>query len=132
MSRMSKFAALAGAAVLGLMAGVAQAQTNWPQRPITFVVSNGAGSSPDVMARLLGAQARIAGRPSAPSSRSSMTEKPRTAMSIVWSPTTRIGSAPATSPAAAQSFELRLLLVNERDHRQRVRIERQRGPKSAA
>ena len=33
----------------------AQAQTNWPQRPITFVVSNGAGSSPDVMARLLGA-----------------------------------------------------------------------------
>ncbi len=37
----------------------ARAQTtaqSWPDRPITFVVSNGAGSSPDVMARLLGSR----------------------------------------------------------------------------
>ena len=43
------------AACLVALAGAAGAQT-WPQRPITFVVSNGAGSSPDVMARLLGAK----------------------------------------------------------------------------
>ena len=44
------------AASLGLLAsgtGAAQAQTPWPQRPITFIVSQSAGSSPDVMARLL-------------------------------------------------------------------------------
>ncbi len=41
---------------LGLIAsqGAARAQTPaWPTRPITMVVSNGAGSSPDVLARLL-------------------------------------------------------------------------------
>jgi len=31
----------------------ARAQTDWPRKPITMVVSNGAGSAPDVMARLL-------------------------------------------------------------------------------
>jgi tripartite-type tricarboxylate transporter receptor subunit TctC len=43
---------------LGLLASTlgAAAQGAWPQKPITFVVSNGAGSSPDVMARLLGAK----------------------------------------------------------------------------
>ena len=43
----------------GLLAwtAAAQAQTaSWPQKPITFVVSNGAGSAPDVMARMLGAK----------------------------------------------------------------------------
>lgn len=42
---------------LGFVAGAvpaARAQTApWPQKPITMVVSNGPGSSPDVMARLL-------------------------------------------------------------------------------
>ncbi len=35
------------------LAPPAHAQTAWPQKPVTMVVSNGAGSSPDVMARLL-------------------------------------------------------------------------------
>ena len=33
-----------------------QAQTPWPQRPVTMIVSQAAGSSPDVMARLIGAK----------------------------------------------------------------------------
>ena len=41
---------------LALAPSLANAQSAWPQRPVTFVVSNGAGSSPDVMARLLGAK----------------------------------------------------------------------------
>jgi tripartite-type tricarboxylate transporter receptor subunit TctC len=43
-------ALLAAASVL--LAGATQAQ-EWPQRPIVFVVSQSAGASPDVMARLL-------------------------------------------------------------------------------
>jgi tripartite-type tricarboxylate transporter receptor subunit TctC len=43
-------------AAFALLPTLACAQTPWPQRPVTFVVSNGAGSSPDVMARLLGAK----------------------------------------------------------------------------
>ncbi len=39
-------------ALLALIPAVGSAET-WPSRPLTFVVSNGAGSSPDVMARLL-------------------------------------------------------------------------------
>ncbi len=35
---------------IGMGSALAQ---SWPERPMTFVVSNGAGSSPDVMARLL-------------------------------------------------------------------------------
>ena len=35
------------------LAGATRAQGVWPQKPIAMVVSNGAGSSPDVMARLL-------------------------------------------------------------------------------
>lgn len=39
---------------LGLHAGSAEAQSNWPQqRPITLIVSQSAGASPDVFARLL-------------------------------------------------------------------------------
>lgn len=34
----------------------ALAQGAWPQKPITFVVSNGAGSAPDVFARMLAAK----------------------------------------------------------------------------
>ena len=34
----------------------ALAQGAWPQKPVTFVVSNGAGSAPDVMARMLAAK----------------------------------------------------------------------------
>ncbi len=43
---------LAAALVLLLVAGEAGAH-NWPQRPITFIVSQSAGASPDVMARLI-------------------------------------------------------------------------------
>ncbi len=39
---------------LGLHAGTAEAQSQWPQqRPITLIVSQSAGASPDVFARLL-------------------------------------------------------------------------------
>ena len=44
---------LAGALLACAMVQAATAQT-WPDRPITFIVSQAAGSSPDVMARLLG------------------------------------------------------------------------------
>ena len=46
------FALLVAGSIL-LAGGATQAQ-EWPQRPIVFVVSQSAGSSPDVMARLLG------------------------------------------------------------------------------
>ncbi|MBV9348149.1 MAG: tripartite tricarboxylate transporter substrate binding protein [Pseudolabrys sp.] len=38
--------------VLGATAAQAQAQS-WPQRPVTFIVSQSAGASPDVMARMI-------------------------------------------------------------------------------
>ena len=44
------------AAVLACVACAGARAQSWPERPVTFVVSNGAGSSPDVMARLLGAK----------------------------------------------------------------------------
>ena len=44
---------LAGALLACALVQAATAQT-WPDRPITFIVSQAAGSSPDVMARLLG------------------------------------------------------------------------------
>jgi tripartite-type tricarboxylate transporter receptor subunit TctC len=47
---------LIAAVVVAASALAANAQTSWPDRPVTFVVSNGAGSSPDVMARLLGSK----------------------------------------------------------------------------
>jgi tripartite-type tricarboxylate transporter receptor subunit TctC len=47
--------AIGGLALLGLAAAAtdASAQTAWPQRPITMIVSQSAGASPDVFARLL-------------------------------------------------------------------------------
>lgn len=47
-----RLSALLVAGAILLAGGVAQAQ-DWPQRPIAFVVSQSAGASPDVMARLL-------------------------------------------------------------------------------
>ncbi|CAN1516965.1 Bordetella uptake gene [Rhabdaerophilaceae bacterium] len=43
------------AAVLSFAVGAtaAQAQANWPQRPVTLIVSQSAGASPDVFARLI-------------------------------------------------------------------------------
>ena len=52
---MRAMAALVSMAALA-MAGSAAAQTaaqTWPQRPITFIVSQSAGASPDVMARMI-------------------------------------------------------------------------------
>ena len=43
---------LIAAAVVLAFGGEASAQ-NWPQRPVTFIVSQSAGASPDVMARML-------------------------------------------------------------------------------
>ena len=39
-------------AVLSFSLGEASAQS-WPQRPVTFIVSQSAGASPDVMARMI-------------------------------------------------------------------------------
>jgi tripartite-type tricarboxylate transporter receptor subunit TctC len=45
---------LAAAAVIALsVAGVARAQENWPQRPVTIVVPFGAGGSADLTARII-------------------------------------------------------------------------------
>ena len=52
MIRMSKFAALAGAAVLGLMASMAQAQTSWPTKTVKFIVPFAPGAGADIGARL--------------------------------------------------------------------------------
>ncbi len=46
---------LIGLAAAVAITGAAQAQS-WPQRPITFIVSQAAGASPDVMARLVAAR----------------------------------------------------------------------------
>ena len=48
-----KLLAIACAAVSFASAASAQTASNWPQRPVTLIVSQAAGSSPDVMARLL-------------------------------------------------------------------------------
>ena len=45
---------LAIAAVLGLAAPAAQAQSNWPTRPITMIVPFAAGGPTDVVARIVG------------------------------------------------------------------------------
>ncbi len=49
------------AAFLALAAGLhpADAQTDWPRRPITMIVSQSAGASPDVFARHLSERLRI-------------------------------------------------------------------------
>jgi tripartite-type tricarboxylate transporter receptor subunit TctC len=52
MNRVSKFVALAGAAVLGLMASAAQAQTAWPTRTVKLIVPFAPGAGADIGARL--------------------------------------------------------------------------------
>ena len=45
------------ALAIGLLASAAAVQAqSWPQRPVTFIVSQAAGASPDVMARLVAAR----------------------------------------------------------------------------
>lgn len=44
---------LTAAVSLAVAASGAQAQSNWPQRPVTMIVSQSAGASPDVFARLI-------------------------------------------------------------------------------
>ncbi len=41
------------AAAIAALMGVFPALADWPERPVTLVVSQGAGASPDIMARLL-------------------------------------------------------------------------------
>ena len=56
---MRRFCGRLALSTLPLLAALATARaqaTNWPQKPITFVVSNGAGSAPDIVARLLGSR----------------------------------------------------------------------------
>jgi tripartite-type tricarboxylate transporter receptor subunit TctC len=47
------FATLLITAAVTLLARDAQAQQAWPTRPVTFIVSQSAGASPDVMARMI-------------------------------------------------------------------------------
>jgi tripartite-type tricarboxylate transporter receptor subunit TctC len=49
---MARWFAAILAAVLAFTIGEASAQS-WPQRPVTFIVSQSAGASPDVMARMI-------------------------------------------------------------------------------
>src|SRR5882762_9749767 len=49
---MARWLAAIFAALLSFRFGDALAQ-NWPQRPVTFIVSQSAGASPDVMARMI-------------------------------------------------------------------------------
>jgi tripartite-type tricarboxylate transporter receptor subunit TctC len=49
---MLRYVALVASALALLLSPQALAQ-NWPQRPVTFIVSQSAGASPDVMARMI-------------------------------------------------------------------------------
>src|SRR6185295_4317840 len=51
-------ASLTAALIAPAMCGAASAQT-WPQRPVTFIVSQSAGASPDVMARMIASKLSI-------------------------------------------------------------------------
>lgn len=53
---MHRFVALLASAFVLIVSAQASAQTSaqgWPQRPVTFIVSQSAGASPDVMARMI-------------------------------------------------------------------------------
>jgi tripartite-type tricarboxylate transporter receptor subunit TctC len=56
MSTFKQFRRWAAAAVMTTLAGSAFAASNWPQRPVTFVVPSAAGGSPDVLSRLITTQ----------------------------------------------------------------------------
>ena len=49
---MRRFVALLALTFILVASSQASAQ-NWPQRPVTFIVSQSAGASPDVMARMI-------------------------------------------------------------------------------
>lgn len=55
LSRMFSAVALAGAALVGALAGSAAAQDNWPTRPITLISPFAAGGGADFVARLIAA-----------------------------------------------------------------------------
>src|SRR5258708_14888678 len=57
-AHMARWLAAALAAALSLSFGEASAQS-WPQRPMTFIVSQSAGASPDVMARMIASRLSI-------------------------------------------------------------------------
>jgi tripartite-type tricarboxylate transporter receptor subunit TctC len=56
MSTFKQFRRWAAAAVMTTLAGSAFAASNWPERPVTFVVPSAAGGSPDVLSRLITTQ----------------------------------------------------------------------------
>jgi tripartite-type tricarboxylate transporter receptor subunit TctC len=56
MSTFKQFRRWAAAAVMTTLAGSALAASDWPQRPVTFVVPSAAGGSPDVLSRLVTTQ----------------------------------------------------------------------------
>ncbi|ANN78214.1 Bug family tripartite tricarboxylate transporter substrate binding protein [Bordetella flabilis] len=56
MSTFKQFRRWAAAAVITTLAGSALAASDWPQRPVTFVVPSAAGGSPDVLSRLVTTQ----------------------------------------------------------------------------
>src|SRR3954467_8035171 len=55
---MTRWFAAILAAALSFTIGAASAQS-WPQRPVTFIVSQSAGASPDVMARMIASRLSI-------------------------------------------------------------------------
>jgi tripartite-type tricarboxylate transporter receptor subunit TctC len=56
MSRFKQIRRWTAAAVMTALAGSAVAASDWPQRPVTFVVPSAAGGSPDVLSRLITTQ----------------------------------------------------------------------------
>jgi tripartite-type tricarboxylate transporter receptor subunit TctC len=56
MSRFKQIRRWAAAAAMTALAGSAAGASDWPQRPVTFVVPSAAGGSPDVLSRLITTQ----------------------------------------------------------------------------